>query len=392
MDCTVAYLLTAKSNLSLSTRQTEDLSRSQQLGQPSTTGAQAARSVEDAVKDLIAQFESKQESYQLNRGDRLFSRDFDWRRCRPSRIYHLKSWVQSLDDTPEIFYSKHATFPPQRIIKYLMNGEDPKNYKHPKYRGNTVYNRITPDDLPFLSTFDFKLKDDFKFVNQGIVLREENRVSHQDTLLKSLNDCLVDRDTTYRILFAEKCCPEVVSAFAYVWHPDALDTFDNYFGTTSHFVDTRDTIWTSTITISHWKLLESDRPIDRSDRFYEGGIRSGRKDGEFPPKTVSSSWKMLEERSSSLVITGDVNGYNWICSIWSSLTNSAAIKTDIDRLPRILHLFIHKQATGRCLIFLIILGHICGKLANEYVKIIEHLDKVVELGVSKAPLGGSYPH
>jgi hypothetical protein len=197
-----------------------------------------------------------------------------------------------------------------------------------------------------------------------------------------LNDCLVDQDTQYRIFFAEKCCPEVVSAFAYVWHPDALDTFDSYFGTTSHFVDTRDTLWTSNITISHWKLLKSGQPIDKSDRFYEDEIRAGRKDGEFPPKAVTSSWKMLEERSSSLVITGDVNGYNWICSIWSSLTDSKMVKEDIDRLPRILHLFIHRQATGRCLVFLIILGHICGKLATEYTGILKHLDSAVELGVS----------
>ena len=174
-----------------------------------------------------------------------------------------------------------------------------------------------------------------------------------------------------------------MSAFAYVWHPDALDTFDNYFGTTSHFADTRDTLWTSTITISHWKLLKSSQPKDPSNRFHESEINAGRKDGKFPPEKVARSGKILEERSSSFVITGDVNGYNWICSIWSSLTNPEAIKEDIDRLPRILNLFIHKQATGRCLIFLIILGHICGKLASEYIGILKHLDSVVELGVRR---------
>jgi hypothetical protein len=271
-----------------------------------------------------------------------------------------------------------------------MDGGDPKMYKHPTYSKNTVREKIAPDDLPFVSTWDFHLEDAFTFKCSSFVLQDDKKNLHHEKLLNSLNDCLVDRDTTYRILFAEKCCPEVVRAFAYVWHPDALDTFDNYFSTASHFLDARDTIWTSTITISHWKLLRDDQPIDKSDRFHESEVGAGRKDGEFPPKTVSTLWKMLEERSSSLVITGDSDGYNWICSIWSSLTNSSSIKGDIDRLPQIMHLFIHKQATGRCLAFLIILGHICGKLAEEYNEIVQYLDRVVELGVSNSLVGDCY--
>lgn len=272
-----------------------------------------------------------------------------------------------------------------------MNGKD-EEYNHPRYSKHTVRDKITADDVPFLSTFDFKLKDDFTFINESITLQKKTRDEHHKALLDSLNDCLVDQDTKYRIFVAEKCCPEVVRAFAYVWHPDALDTFDNYFGTTSQFADTKDTLWTSSITLSHWKLLESGQLIDKSDRFYEDELGAGRKDGEFPPTTVSPSWRILEERSSSLVITGDVNGYNWICSIWTSLTDTATIKADIDRLPKILHLFIHKQAIGRCLVFLIILGHICGKLADEYNEIVAHLDKVVQLGVSNFPLSSCYKY
>ena len=142
------------------------------------------------MKDLITQFESNQESYQFSRSDHILSRDFDWRRCRPSRIYHLKSWVQSLDDTPEIFYSKHATFAPQRIIRYLTNGKGSEKFLLPKYSKNTVRKIITPDDLPFLSTFDFKLNEDFTFVNIHIVMEGEDRNVHHETLLETLNDCV----------------------------------------------------------------------------------------------------------------------------------------------------------------------------------------------------------
>jgi hypothetical protein len=105
--------------------------------------------------------------------------------------------------------------------------------------------------------------------------------------------------------FVEKCCPNVVSAFVHVWHPDALDTLDNYFGSTSHFVDTRENLWTTSITISHWRLIDHGQLADPSDPFYEGGVNAGRKDAIFPPPEFANTGMALEERSSSLVMTGD---------------------------------------------------------------------------------------
>jgi len=93
----------------------------------------------------------------------------------------------------------------------------------------------------------------------------------------------------------------------------------------------------------------------------------------------------LEECSLSLVITRGSNGYNWISSIWSLLKYSKAIKKPIDRLPEILQLFIHSQATGRCLVFLLALGRLCGILARQYTRVIENLDGLLELGVKLMP-------
>jgi hypothetical protein len=183
--------------------------------------------------------------------------------------------------------------------------------------------------------------------------------------------------------FAEKCCPTIVGAFVKVWHPDALDTFENYFGSTPHFADTRESFWTTSITISHWKLISSDRLLNPCTRFYEGKVNAGRNTDIFPPPDVGNTGKALEERSSSLVITGDANGHNWICSVWTSLADSQTIKDSMKSLLRVLHLFIHKPTTGRCLVFLLILGHVCEKLAVEYRSILEYLDSVVQLGVSQ---------
>lgn len=185
-----------------------------------------------------------------------------------------------------------------------------------------------------------------------------------------------------------------------MWHPDGLDTFDNYFGASPRFAENRETMWTTTITISHWSIRPTDPShynrewLDQLERFSED-----RSNGDFPPVGIaklgfSSSGQpgkniepmkpsyIIEERSSSLVVTGDPSGYFWVCSVWSSLTDYDSICSPVQSLPSVLQSFINQQASGRCLVFLILLGHLCEKLALEYATILSRLDTIVELGVS----------
>lgn len=55
------------------------------------------------------------------------------------------------------------------------------------------------------------------------------------------------------------------------------------------------------------------------------------------------------------------------------------------KVTRILQLFIYKPSTGRCLIFLFLLGYICESLADEYKTIVGNVDKII-LGVSPVSL------
>lgn len=178
-----------------------------------------------------------------------------------------------------------------------------------------------------------------------------------------------------------------------MWHPDALDAIDSYFGATSRFSENREAMmWTTSITISHWSIRPTSLSQEHHERFNEN-----RNNGDFPPVSIASlgfgnkkrkkaealpPTAIVEERSSSLVITGDPSGYHWICSIWSSLTESESISQPIGSLPKILQSFIHQQACGRCLVFLVLLGHLCEKLAGEYELILSRLDVIVGLGVS----------
>lgn len=155
-------------------------------------------------------------------------------------------------------------------------------------------------------------------------------------------------------------------------------------------------MWTTTITISHWSIRPPKLPKDHPERFYEG-----RSKGPFPPPSIANlplldvsnksgkrtTFKApkiveIEERSSCLVVTGDSHGFFWVCTIWSSLTKHKALALPINSLPAVLQLFIHQQASGRCLVFLILLGHLCEKLADEYESMLNQLNTVVDLGVS----------
>jgi hypothetical protein len=189
----------------------------------------------------------------------------------------------------------------------------------------------------------------------------------------------------------------MVKGIIHLWHPDALDSLDTYFGNISRFGETREAMWTTSITISHWKLGNADNKtravLSRADtdRFKEG---KNRKKAGFPPPSVltgdakkdskrkGDNRTFVEERCISLVLTGDPFGYNWTCSLWSSITNAHQVGNCIkSSLPRLQH-FIHQPASGRCVFFIFLLGHICETLADKYKQILNRLDIIVDLGVS----------
>jgi hypothetical protein len=155
-------------------------------------------------------------------------------------------------------------------------------------------------------------------------------------------------------------------------------------------------VWTTTITVSHWSIQNTDSSKEYPKRFHEGRIK-----GDFPPASIANLKsangrseqgkvqnekpiiRVIEERSTSMVVTGDSQGFFWICTIWSSLTKYKHLAASVNSLPAVLQSFIYQQASGRCLVFLILLGHLCERLAKEHEKMLKQLNTVVDLGVSR---------
>ena len=219
----------------------------------------------------------------------------------------------------------------------------------------------------------------------------------------------------------------------FMWHPDALDTFDDHLGILSHFFDATNQLsnggedmWITSITISHWRLqndherdirkiedeVENDEKEQRAEaqRLRQGADErqaKGKSDEtikagaavplitDFPPKNVSDKrnktlaqdgrkhqLSTIRELSMSLVITGDRMGRCWTCSIVSELMDEQEIAKYADEIKDILQMFIHQQYTGRVLVFLLLLGYLCESLSKECENFTEELDDIMGMDVS----------
>ncbi|KAK0100648.1 hypothetical protein ONS95_007101 [Cadophora gregata] len=401
-------------------------------------------SEEDTIRDILLQMKKLQEElskeHLMQMRQLLVQEDiagsfqvkaFDWVSCKPGKLYHPDRWVQSIQDTPDLYQAKQTKDVPLRkdVRQYLARREGIDIIAEPSYTPENINSKLPAAELQFLGVFDLHLSKNFTFKSKDITLQnlvnadrplvsETGRLSHGEgqrnsrvvgikkatdsynydqldsyrkVLLDKLNDSLVDIGAKHRILFAEKCTPVLVGAFIYMFHPDGLDTFDNYFGSVSRFTESREvTMWATSITISYWSI----RPVSISQA-HAHMFKENRNNGDFPPTSIArlgsrttapkrtgsaEPTDVVEERCSSIVITGDPAGHLWICSIWSSLTDSESITQPIHALSDVLQRFIHQQACGRCLAFLLLLGHLCEKLAGEYEMILSRLDVIVGLG------------
>lgn len=306
---------------------------------------------------------------------------FDWVKRKPARIYYPDVWIRSIDDTPGQFHSeetKKVQLGP-KITRYL---EKKNQLASPQYTKDNIRSDLRQHDISVFSAFDYTLTEGFTFTKERTSFQNSTVINDKEKLM--LVDSLVDLGTKHRILFTRRCCPSIVKGFYYLWHPDARDTFDNHFGTASRFSDTKESTWITTITISHWTFNP-----ELKEMFDEWRLNKG----TFPPSDVrrptprvdqkdhsSDIRNFIEEGCSSLVITGDQHGYFWICSAWSSLTNDESLSKELEKLPKILKIFLYQQASGRNLVFLLLLGHFCEKLQSKYEDVLDDLNQFCELG------------
>lgn len=96
---------------------------------------------------------------------------YRWRDYHPPLRFHPTTWLQSLDDTPgEMFVTTQTKNVElrKRITTYMFTKNDDLSPDPPKWDISSVYEHLPPEDLQFVSTFDFSRKANFQAKISGI--------------------------------------------------------------------------------------------------------------------------------------------------------------------------------------------------------------------------------
>ncbi|KAK0735987.1 hypothetical protein B0T21DRAFT_383668 [Apiosordaria backusii] len=148
--------------------------------------------------------------------------------------------------------------------------------------------------------------------------------------------------------------PFLISGFSYLWQPAAKLRLSDHLSSISRFTEIKQG-WTTSITISYWALRSSISV--QKDKRLAGELHG--QSSVFPPDNIAQFGPAsglprdtMEEQSSLLI--------------------SNHVQPVLDR-------FIHQPSTARCLVFLMLLGHLCETSALKYDKILTRLDDNIEI-------------
>ena len=91
---------------------------------------------------------------------------------------------------------------------------------------------------------------------------------------------------------------------------------------------------------------------------------------------------VIELQMSSIILSTNAFGDFSKCTIVSELIDDKKMGHIVIAARKLWQKFIHQPQTARCLVFLLILGEICQKLARDYKEAIKVLKSVLKLDVS----------
>jgi hypothetical protein len=90
---------------------------------------------------------------------------------------------------------------------------------------------------------------------------------------------------------------------------------------------------------------------------------------------------------SSIVLSTNPFGDFSKCTIISELIDKKEIEDIVEKARILWQKFIHQPQTGRCLVFLLVLGKLCQEVTKTYEEAINKLTSILELDVSYRLLG-----
>ncbi|PVH68159.1 hypothetical protein DL98DRAFT_522914 [Cadophora sp. DSE1049] len=239
------------------------------------------------------------------------------------------------------------------------------------------------------------------------VCADEERRREYERVTRRLSNSLVDKGVQHRILSIDSSRHKSLLAhFIYVFHPESADAFSDNILNTSRFSCKNRGVWATHITLRSWsferfewtfprKPCECERPIFGPTReiakYYpeDEPIRLPTHLHEALEK-LNPEIHDTEDRSpghillhpSSIVLSTNEFGDFSKCSIISELVTETTLLQLEKDVPKLWQRFIHQPQTGRCLVFLLLLGQLCHAIAQEHLQALEYLRSIMNIEVS----------
>ncbi len=191
----------------------------------------------------------------------------------------------------------------------------------------------------------------------------------------------------------------LVDLLFYVVHRAGGTNFGNHcFNFPNFYCDTRET-WVAGITLRNWAVSGTGpSPTETRSTFAE-------EEPIYLPQHLRTTWERadLEEvwkgkdaktkfclletlsfelETSSIIVSTNRFGDFSKCTVISDLISNDDMKLIVEEARKIWSIFIHQPQTGRCLVFLLVLGFLCRSIEKEYDQGIGILTPILSLNVS----------
>ncbi|KAK0101193.1 hypothetical protein ONS96_006414 [Cadophora gregata f. sp. sojae] len=237
-----------------------------------------------------------------------------------------------------------------------------------------------------------------------MISREAIRKREYERVTRRLSDSLVDKGVQHRLLSIDSSHnKDLVAHFIYVFHPESADAFTHNIFKTSRFSCKNRGVWATNVTLRSWSFARTDWSFPKRPCEYERPVFGPTKEKtEHCPEDepihlpthlhealhqIDSGIHNAEDGSpghillnaSSIVLSTNEFGDFSKCSIISELITEATLLQLEKDVPKLWQRFIHQPQTGRCLVFLLLLGRLCQAIADEHQEAIDYLTSIMNI-------------
>lgn len=370
---------------------------------------------------LVREF-MKRKINEMDKGQDSPHPPLDWRIYSPPPRYHPEEFFSSLEDTPELYCPENMAKVqlPMGLVEYFGLGPA---------RGDGASDAPAKAQNPSLEDFSTWIKDACNLHNVSVVdllstsfgvgpskvkgVKFGGRLAGSaptksviDALRNMLIDSLVDLEVQHRLIaltsIPNTSIPNAVGErskvqlqlLAYVLHAESAVCLNSHVLRMSEFSCQKRDAWCARITLRSWSRRPRDQtpptvpvgtseddPICLPEHLFKAALKSN-----------SEAYKIGESdcvnlEVSSVVLSSNAFGDFSKCSVVSRIIPLPELRTLGEDARKLWERFTHQPQTGRCLVFLMILGVLCQEIAKDSQNAMEYFTKILNLEVSACHVG-----